>query len=129
MISPACSRVASLNCLTNAAMLTPCAPSAGPTGGAGVACPAGHCSLILVVISLAMRRFLLVGSAVRPARRGTRPSDGLDLPVLQLDGGRAAEDRDDDLHRALLRVHLVHDAVEAVERTRLDLDHVALVQA
>jgi hypothetical protein len=35
-----------LNCFTNSMMLTPCWPSAGPTGGAGVASPAGSCSLM-----------------------------------------------------------------------------------
>src|SRR5438045_3448949 len=39
MIMPACERVASLNFLTNSPMFTPCWPSAGPTGGAGVAGP------------------------------------------------------------------------------------------
>ena len=36
--------VRSLNSLVNAAMFTPCWPRAGPTGGAGVALPAGICS-------------------------------------------------------------------------------------
>ena len=34
-----------LNALQNSMMLTPCCPSAGPTGGLGLACPAGTCSL------------------------------------------------------------------------------------
>src|SRR5262249_51824280 len=46
--------VLSLNCFTNMAMLTPWAPSAGPTGGAGVACPPGHWSLTNAVTCLAM---------------------------------------------------------------------------
>ena len=37
--------VAALNCLQNSMMLTPRWPSAGPMGGDGLACPAGHCSL------------------------------------------------------------------------------------
>ena len=44
-----------LNDLQNSMMLTPCWPSAGPTGGAGLAWPAGICSLILV------RTFLATG--------------------------------------------------------------------
>ena len=36
--------VRSLNCCTNCGALTPWGPNAGPTGGAGVAFPAGHCS-------------------------------------------------------------------------------------
>ena len=42
--------VRALYSLQNAAMLTPCCPSAGPTGGAGVALPAGKASLINAVI-------------------------------------------------------------------------------
>ena len=38
--------VRSLNSLVNAMMLTPFWPKAGPTGGAGVALPAGICSLM-----------------------------------------------------------------------------------
>ena len=37
--------VRALNCFTNSMMFTPCGPRAVPTGGAGVAAPAGHCSL------------------------------------------------------------------------------------
>src|SRR4028119_1386543 len=44
-------------------MLTPCCPNAGPTGGAGVACPPGHWSLTFAVITLAI---------ARPLRRGRR---------------------------------------------------------
>src|SRR5215212_5486466 len=40
-IMPFWSFVLALNSLQNAMMLTPCAPSAGPTGGAGFAAPAG----------------------------------------------------------------------------------------
>jgi hypothetical protein len=36
--------VLALNALQNSMMLTPCGPSAVPTGGAGVALPAGICS-------------------------------------------------------------------------------------
>src|SRR5271170_1178864 len=37
-----------LKALQNSMMLIPCCPSAGPTGGAGEACPAFACSLIVV---------------------------------------------------------------------------------
>src|ERR1700760_4120445 len=37
---PRCVSVAALYCLTKSMMLTPCGPSAVPTGGAGVAAPA-----------------------------------------------------------------------------------------
>jgi hypothetical protein len=35
-------------------MLTPCCPNAGPTGGAGFACPAGICNLMIALTTLAM---------------------------------------------------------------------------
>src|SRR5206468_2272228 len=54
-MSPACFCVAALNSLQNAIMFTPRGPRAVPTGGAGLACPAGICSLMWAIISLAMR--------------------------------------------------------------------------
>ena len=45
MIWPALSAVRSLYDLVNSTMLMPCGPSAVPTGGAGVALPAGSCEL------------------------------------------------------------------------------------
>src|SRR5205807_2627328 len=47
--------VCALKALQNSMMLIPCCPSAGPTGGAGLACPAFACSLIVV------RTFLAIG--------------------------------------------------------------------
>src|SRR5947207_6257451 len=46
MIKPSWSfaDVLALNALQKSMMLTPCCPSAGPTGGAGVALPAGICN-------------------------------------------------------------------------------------
>src|SRR5207342_1264944 len=41
MIIPRCASVAALYALQKSMMLMPCGPSAVPTGGAGVACPAG----------------------------------------------------------------------------------------
>jgi hypothetical protein len=45
-MSPACFWVAAFYSLQKAMMLTPRGPSAVPTGGAGLAWPAGICSLI-----------------------------------------------------------------------------------
>src|SRR5882724_3869355 len=53
-MSPACFCVVALNSLQNAMMLTPRGPSAVPTGGAGLACPAGIWSLICAITSLAI---------------------------------------------------------------------------
>jgi hypothetical protein len=44
-----------LNSLQKPMMLTPCCPSAGPTGGAGFACPAGICNRIIPVTSFAIK--------------------------------------------------------------------------
>ena len=41
--------VRALNSLQNCMMFKPCCPSAGPTGGAGLALPAGHWSLMSAV--------------------------------------------------------------------------------
>src|SRR6201986_57657 len=46
MTLPRWASVAALYALQNSMMLTPCWPSAGPTGGAGLASPALICSLI-----------------------------------------------------------------------------------
>src|SRR5579862_565572 len=53
MISPSWSlaEVLALNALQNSMMLTPCGPSAVPTGGAGVALPAGICNFTYALIS------------------------------------------------------------------------------
>src|SRR3989344_4280679 len=55
-ILPASGFVCVLNWLTNSPMLTPAGPSAVPTGGAGVAAPAGICNLIILVTCFAMSR-------------------------------------------------------------------------
>ena len=54
MISPAWLWVFALNCLQKSMMFTPCWPSAGPTGGAGFALPAGIWSFTNALIDFAM---------------------------------------------------------------------------
>src|SRR4051795_7351388 len=54
MTVPAESCVCALNALQNSMMLMPCWPRAGPTGGAGDACPPTACSLICVRTFLAI---------------------------------------------------------------------------
>src|SRR3954447_21839779 len=51
--------VCALNVLQNSMMLTPCWPRAGPTGGAGFACPPGIWSLMSVRTFFAMGRPLI----------------------------------------------------------------------
>ena len=58
--------VRALNCLQNSMMFTPCGPSAVPTGGAGFAAPAGHCSLTTAVTFFAIP--LLVSPGLEAAR-------------------------------------------------------------
>src|SRR5687767_14245910 len=56
--------VRALNCFTNSMMFTPCGPRAVPTGGAGVAAPAGHWSFTIAWIFFAM---LLLVTWARPS--------------------------------------------------------------
>src|SRR5438105_1995334 len=86
-------------------MLTPCWPSAGPTGGEGFALPAAIWSL-----TTAWTFFTWTHPSERPS------SEPLDLVVFELDRRRPAEHRHDDLHPAPLRIHVVDDALEVDER-------------
>src|SRR5947209_18665481 len=86
-------------------MLSPCRPSAGPTGGAGVALPAWSSSL-----STARTFFLPIARLVHL----------LYLKEVQLDRGLAPEHVDQHLQLALLGVDLVDLAVEVGERA---VDH------
>src|SRR5919197_2147949 len=79
MMRPFSCAVCALKALQNSMMLTPCWPSAGPTGGAGFACPPGICSLISVRTFFAMSVQLL------------------HLVEGELDGNLALEDVDEHL--------------------------------
>src|SRR5215475_7148915 len=103
---PRLSLVRSLNCVTNWPMLTPCWPSAGPTGGAGVAWPPGHWSLIFAVITLA-----ILGS------RWLIRSDAFDLPVFEVDRRRPVEDNQHHLDEAATLDDFLHGAFEVLERS------------
>src|SRR5262249_62342687 len=107
MTRPIWSRVASLYSLTNWPMFTPCWPSAGPTGGAGVAWPAGIWSLTSALTSFLAPPLAgaplpapgFAGAAAMCLPRASA-SGGLHPPVLQFDRGLAAEGRHDDAHEA-----------------------------
>src|SRR5580700_2448075 len=86
-------------------MLSPCGPSAVPTGGAGVALPACNCSLMTVLIFFLL--MLSLNSCL------TQP---LDLEQVELDGGLATEHVHEHLEFALLDVDLGHLAMEVRER-------------
>src|SRR5262245_61836072 len=101
--------VRALNCLQNSMMFTPCWPSAGPMGGAGLALPAGICSLMYPVT------FFISSSGF------------LYLREVQLDRRGAAEDREVDPDLLLLRLHLHHHPGEVGEGPRDHPHAVALL--
>src|SRR5581483_3540671 len=112
---PMSALVAALNSLQNAMMFTPCWPNAGPTGGAGLAWPAGICSLICPVTFFAIK-ILNSGS----------PRSGLfHLPVFQLHRGVAAENIHRHLELAAVGLDFLDHAAEVQERAVVDLDRLA----
>src|SRR5206468_9169143 len=102
--------VCALNALQNSMMLTPCWPSAGPTGGAGFACPPGIWSLMMVRTFFAMSVLLV---------------ELLYLVEAELDRDLALEDVDEHLELLLVGVHVDDLAVEVRERAARDLDGLA----
>src|SRR5688500_9396990 len=128
IVVPMSFAVWALNALTNSMMLMPCWPSAGPTGGAGEACPPGACSLIVVRTFFIV--FRLPGEMLVPRtrlprssrlRRRTRDrrrrySYLLDLIVADLYRRLAAEDRHEDLELRGVLVDLGDLAGEVRQR-------------
>src|SRR5688500_5302577 len=94
--------VCALYCLQNSMMFTPCWPSAGPTGGAGVAAPALIWSLMTAA------SFFLGGM--------TDSLDLRDLVVRQLDRGLPAEDGDQHLELLVVGVDLADGGGQRRER-------------
>src|SRR3954469_20445454 len=88
--------VRALNCLQNSMMLTPCWPSAGPMGGAGLALPAGIWSLMYPVT------FFIYSSGSR----------FFHLREVQLDRRGTPEDREVHAQLLLLGLHLDDHARE-----------------
>src|SRR5574338_841878 len=101
--------VRALNCLQNSMMLTCAWPSAGPTGGAGVALPAGICSFTKPVAFFAMYFVSFQPSAFTNSYlffHGLRSCGELRLPDLcknllylsepKFDWSRTAKDGDHD---------------------------------
>src|SRR5215212_12161237 len=99
--------VCALNALQNSMMFTPCWPSAGPTGGAGLACPPGICSLMSVRTFFAMS------------------VQFLHLVEGQLHGNLAFEDVDEHLELLLVGVDVDDLPVEVRQRARRYLDRLA----
>src|SRR4029450_3911549 len=109
MIKPVWGAVRSLNSFTNAMMLMPCCPRAGPIGGAGVALPAGAWTFTTA------RTFLAIGLCL------------LHLQEVQLHRRLATEHGDEDPQLVLLRVDLVDGAQELGEGAGDDLAPVPLL--
>src|SRR5580692_5166775 len=92
--------VAALYCFTKSMMLTPCGPSAVPTGGAGVAWPAFSCTLTTAAtfffLGAIVPESLLSCSCSSPTGQAARrrASDLADLIERELHRGLPAEDRD-----------------------------------
>src|SRR6478735_5347567 len=111
-------------------MLTPCAPSAGPTGGAGLAAPARIWSLI------SPETFFLGGISSGPSgwevtdvgattSASQLRSDLLDLAEVELDRSLPAEDGDQNLELLGVGVDLGDRGRQRRERTVDDGDGLA----
>src|SRR5918994_4991712 len=106
---PRWASVAALYALQKSMMATPCGPRAVPTGGAGVACPAG----IWIFTTAATRLFAIATASLLPRW----PLELGDLGELELDRGLPAEDVDEDLDLELVLVDLGDLAGEVGEGT------------
>src|SRR6266436_4828741 len=104
--------VLALNCLQKSMMFRPCGPSAVPTGGAGVALPAGNCNLMVVCTFLAM--------SLPKSLFALLPRSGsaqlLDAREIQFHGRRTAKNRDGNFQPAMIVVNLFDRAVKIRER-------------
>ena len=108
-------------------MATPWGPSAVPTGGAGVALPAGiwifttaaTFFLAMFLGSPRVRRLTMMagaGAGSQPGRPRRGGSDLGDLAEVHLDQGLPAEDVDQHLELEVVDVDLGHRAGEVGER-------------
>src|SRR3954469_20065545 len=114
MISPSSFAVFALKFLQKSMMLTPCGPSAVPTGGAGVALPAAICNFTIACTFFAICHVRLTAETAKISRetsslrsRRVRRLNLLHLQKVEFHRRRAAENRHHDLERVLLEVHLV----------------------
>src|SRR6516225_5912991 len=103
--SPASPLVAALNSLQKPMMLTPCWPRAGPTGGAGFACPAGICNLMMPVTFFAIKLLCL-----------------FHLPVFEFDRRITSKNVYRYLQLPAFGIDFLDDAAEIQERPVVDFD-------
>src|SRR5215469_9951465 len=106
MMLPRWPSVAALYCLTKSMMLTPCGPSAVPTGGAGVAAPALSWTLTTALTFFFLGAIFLVFLF----------SDLAYLVERELDRRLPAEDRYEHLELLGVRVDLAYRSRERGER-------------
>src|SRR3954469_22717006 len=138
---PASFWVRALNSFTNAMMLMPCGPNAVPTGGAGVACPAGICNFTnpatffaivphfwfvpcaplrartpTVALRRSGRRRRVASGACRVARHASPITRHAlvrsQLQIIQLHRCRSSEQADRYANLAFVRHHLFHRSIE-----------------
>src|ERR1035441_8396221 len=120
---PASALVAALNSLQKPMMLTPCWPSAGPTGGAGFAWPAGICNLICPMTFFAIKFFFVAARRAHPAifiqrRSAESPlqiSRFLHLPILQFHRRISSENVHGHFQLAAFRINFLDHAAEVQE--------------
>src|SRR4051812_15165174 len=93
--------VAALYALQKSMMLMPCGPSAVPTGGAGVACPAW-----IWILTTAANRFFAIGKESFTSCLETWRLELGDLAELELDRCLATEDVDEHLQLRAVDVDL-----------------------
>src|SRR5260221_592887 len=133
MTNPAWSLVAALNSLQKPMMLTPCWPNAGPTGGAGLAWPAGICNLICPVTFFAIKIFFKPrmntdSTASFPFIRVYRRLSVVKmlrffhLPIFQFNWSVSSKNVHGHLQFAAIRLNLFDDAAEVQEWAVVDLD-------
>src|SRR5689334_309062 len=99
-------------------MLMPCGPSAVPTGGAGVACPAW-----IWILTTAANRFFAIGKESFASRLELG-----DLAELELDRRLATEDVDEHLQLGAVDVDFGDRTVEVRERAGDDAHLLALLE-
>src|SRR4051812_22008056 len=116
--------VCALYILQKSMMATPCGPSAVPTGGAGVAAPAGI--WILTTAATFFLAMVELPTYVLEDERFCQPGLQLgDLAEFELDGGLATEDVDEHLELELVLVDLDDLAREVGEGALAHADGLA----
>src|SRR5687768_2206699 len=123
MIRPSSFAVLALKALQKSMMAMPCGPSAVPTGGAGVALPAG-----IWILTIAATLFFAIVLFCLSIDVAADRSEFGDLAEVHLDEGLAAEDVDEHLELHVIGVDLGDRAQEVGERALLDADALAFLE-